>query len=394
MGRVVTYPNPDLKVASDNKPNWNLPDQRRHSFHNLHHTVRYSTSFRSEQVMKLEKCVDMRITERADVQHLTSLPCFSAMVVIRDQHILYERYAADFSPNSLHSIQSINKTMINLIIGKMVEEGSLDLSKPVSHYLPEIGSGYSTATLQQVMDMNVANEYSEDFSNPDAMYYDHEETMGWRLPKDLTNENTMRHFIANIKSYDTSNRKGVVQYKDANPEILGWVAEQVSGKPLRDMLANIVDAAGIENTFTISTDREGVPTMSGGGCFTARDLARYGALFVRRGLGVNGNSVGSTDFINNTAARDGVVFDPAYPNYVYSNQTESLKNGRVIGHGGYGGQYLLMDLHSGVVGVFYSVVENKDGMPTDDYYSAITNMFAEIGNMNFSEKEQSSLYPD
>ena len=37
---VLTLPNPDLVVIEDDKPNWNLPDNRRHAFHNFEKIMR------------------------------------------------------------------------------------------------------------------------------------------------------------------------------------------------------------------------------------------------------------------------------------------------------------------------------------------------------------------
>ena len=62
-------------------------------------------------------------------------------------------------------IQSITKTNINLIFGRLLAAGLVDLSHTVSHYLPEIGSGYASATLQQVIDMDVSNNFIEGYSD-------------------------------------------------------------------------------------------------------------------------------------------------------------------------------------------------------------------------------------
>ena len=66
--------------------------------------------------------------------------------------------------------------------------------------------------------------------------------------------------------------------------------------------------------------------------------------------------MGSASFINNTLSRDALYFDPPREQIRYSNQ--SFTNGRWIGHSGYGGQFLLADMHSGIVCVFLSVLEN------------------------------------
>jgi CubicO group peptidase (beta-lactamase class C family) len=378
---VVSDANPELEITSDNKGRWNMPEQRRFGFHHLNQINRYSVALRAARVMRLDKRIDPRIGRRDDVRLLTGLPSFSALVVVRGQHLLHEQYASDFGPRSVHSIQSITKTIANLIIGSLWRDGLIELDRKVSHYLPEIGSGYAEATVQAVLDMGVSNEYSEDFSDPNATYYLHEESMGWRLPRDPADEDTAKRFLAGLRSDDICNPGGTPLYKDANTDVLGWIAERVGGRPLRAFLADIVDAAGLEHQFSISTDRTGFPALDGGGVMCARDLARYGSLFVRGGLGINGNWVGCPDFI--ARALDpcqGLPWDRERPNERYCNQLET--DGRYVGHSGYGGQYVLADMTSGVVGVFFSVVENKDGLPSDEEYAQIIGMLSGIARMN------------
>jgi CubicO group peptidase (beta-lactamase class C family) len=380
MSEMVGLPNPDLEVGPDNKPRWNQPDHRRHGFHNLYRLARYTTGFRAGRVLPLHKRTDLRIGAMEDVQRLTAQPCFSAMVVTRGSHVLFERYAPDFGADQPHSIQSISKMMMNLVIGRLVADGIVDLDRTVAEYLPQIGSGYASATVQQLLDMNVANDYSEDYHDPFSTVFAHEEAMGFRLPADASNEQTMHSFLSLITSSDTTNTTGLAQYKSANTDVLGWVAEQASGQSLRSFLVELADSAGFEGMLHVTTDRDGVPNMDGGACLTARDLARYGALFVRRGQGVAGQRLGDAGFIDRTLTR-GVPMPPPRDWLRYSNQTNT--DGRFLGHGGYGGQYLVADLTSGVVGVFFSVLDDKDGYDLD-YYPPIIRMLAAIGRLDFA----------
>ena len=381
MTEIATVANPDLEVTQDNKANWNLPDQRRQGFHNLHLMARYTESFRARRVMPLRTRMDMRIPEMAAVARLTGHPAFSAMVVIRGGHVLFERYAPDFGPDRPHSTQSISKTIMHLVIGRLTEEGALGLGDTVEQWVPEIGSGYRGATVQQVLDMDVCNAYTEDFTDPAATYWRHEVSMGFRLPADGEAEPAVKDFLCTITSDDTTNRTGVAQYKDANCDLLAWIAERASGRPMRAFLAEIADAAGIEGRFHMTTDVTGFPSAAGGLCLTARDLARYGALLVRRGLGVNGRRVGSAAFTETTLGR-GVRLAPPRERLRYSNQTNT--DGRWLGHGGYGGQYMLCDLTSGVVGVYFSVIEDKDAYPLDFYPPLIAALEA-IGRLSFDD---------
>ena len=356
MDVIRSVPNPQLQVVDGNKSYWTHAAYRRYGWHNLPRVARYGLTFRSARVMQLESRIDDDIAQNEHVRQLTSLPSFSAMVVVRGQQILFERYAADFGQDHPHSIQSITKTTINLIAGRLAEQGILDLALPVSHYVREIGSGYARATLQQVLDMDVVNSYSEDFSDPRAAYYQHEEAMGWRLPQDPRHEQTQRSFLPTITSDDIENRERTAQYKDANTAVLAWVVERASGRPLRSFLADIVDGAGLEGTFYITADRDGVPTLEGGGSMTARDLARFFSIFVRRGAGIGGERIGSARFID-VPIGSGVPMPAPNQRICYCNHLMML--GRAVGHGGWGGQYVLGNLDTGRVGVFFSVLENE-----------------------------------
>jgi CubicO group peptidase (beta-lactamase class C family) len=378
---INTIENPDLSVTDDNKPHWNMPDNRRHGFHNIHRLARYSLSLRARRVMTLSRRIDLRIGDLESVRRFSQRTAFSALVVIRGQHVLHEAYAADFGPDQPHSIQSMNKTVMNLIVGRLVEDGQINLNGRVRDYLPDIGSGYAEATIQQVLDMNVINNFSEDFTDPTSPYWSYEPSMGWRLPQGDGPERTIKEFVAEVESEDVTNTDGFIHYKDTNTDVLAWIAEVVSGRSMRAMLSEIADAAGLAGNFHTSCDREGFPCLSGGASLTARDMARYGALFVRGGMGVDGNQVGSAPFIEATPGR-GVPQPPPRDHLRYSNQTNT--NGRWIGHGGYGGQYMLCDPESGVVGVAYSVIEDKDGYPRD-YFPPVIAMLEEIALLPFND---------
>ena len=127
MTEIATIANPDLAVTEDNKAYWNLPDHRRRGFHDMHLMTRYGSSYRAERVMVLRKRFDMRIADMDAVRRHVAHPAFSAMVVIRGGYILHEAYAADFGPERPHTTQSISKTIMHLMIGRLFEEGRLNL---------------------------------------------------------------------------------------------------------------------------------------------------------------------------------------------------------------------------------------------------------------------------
>ena len=373
---MTLQPNPDLTVGADHKPRWNSADGRRHGFHNLHRIARYVQSFRAADVLSLHRDTDVALAARPDVAQLTGLPFFSAMVVLRGDRVLFERYAPDFGPDQPHSIMSLSKTTMMLIIGRLVAEGRIDLAAPVDRYLPWVGPGYATASVQDVLNMNVDNDYVEDYADPLCTAFLHEAATGLRLPGPGQAERTSKQFLATVGlapgRSDTVNATGLCMYRSANTDILAAIAEAVGG-PLSARLADIADAAGLEGSLHVATDRSGFPCLNGGLCLTARDLARYGMLLARGGIGLAGQRVGSPAFLHATLA-GGVPMPVPRGHLRYSNQTNT--DGRWIGHGGYGGQYLVADPVTGTAAVFLSVLDNADGY-LSSYYPPIIALLAE-----------------
>lgn len=369
-----SYTNPDLEVVANNMQRWNTPEHRRQGFRNLYRINRYGLTLRSDQVLKLDKNIDYRIGELPEVQALTGSEIFCGMAVARDQELLYEKYADDFAPDQPHTIMSISKTTVNLIVGKLVSEGKIDLSKKVVDYLPEIGSGYAEATLQQVMDMDVINDYSEDYCDPASSSFTHETTLGWRLQGDNLTVG-QREFLPTITSADVSNNTGHPDYKSANTDIMAWIAEIVGERPIRDWLIDITEAAGFEQAMYVSTDRSGMPVLDGGINLTLRDLTRYGLLFSRFGAGVAGRQVGLPEFIKHSRQRASLEYPEPRRGMYYSNQLYTNK--RWIGHGGWGGQFMLVNLETGIVCSFFSVLENS-GAHNVDYSTAMVSMLEKV----------------
>ena len=93
-----------------------------------------------------------------------------------------------------------------------------------------------------------------------------------------------------------------------------------------------------------------------------------GLLFSRRGKGIKNRCVGSKKFIESTLKADGPKYMRLLDKHFvfYANQT--MKSNNWIGHSGYGGQFLMINLETNVVAAFFSVLETKSA--TDETYKS------------------------
>ena len=383
--KLKSEPNPNLVVLRDNKPKWYLPEHRRNGYRNLHKINRYGLLLRSDLVLSLAENYNYNIEKISSVQKMINHEYFCSLIVGKKQEIIYEKYAKDFSKNTPQTIMSITKMFLNLFIGELLDDKKINLNDKISSYLPNIGSGYASATIQEVLDMNLINSYSEDYNDPYTSSFLHEPVCGWRLPNILGDVMSQEEYLNNIeanKNKDIKNTSNLSHYKSANTDVLGVLVEKISGKPLRDWFLKVVEAAGFEDALYMGTDRFGMPWISGGACLISRDFLRYGLLFSRKGKGVDNRKVGSEKFINDTLKNKGTKYMELSKDkfLYYSNST--MKSENWIGHSGLGGQFLAINLKTGIVASYFSVIDTKSGTD-EDYKRDMINMLADIVNEKY-----------
>ena len=380
MTRIISYKNPELVTVKDNKAVWNLPKTRRHGYRNLHKINRYGLFLRSDLVLKLKKKYKNTIYKKPLVKKMTKQKSFCSLIVGNKQNIYFEKYAKDFPKNQPQTIMSITKMFVNLFVGELLNNKSINLDKKVSYYLPKIGSGYANAKVQDVLNMNVINAYTEDYTKAYSSSFLHEPVGGWRLPKSGDTHLSQESYLNTIKSKknkNLENKSNLAFYKSANTDVIGLIVEKISGKSLRHWMLRAVEAAGFEDGLYIASDRYGMPWMSGGGCLITRDFLRMGLLFARKGKGVGNRKIGSSSFLNRTLKNVG----PKYMNLsnnkylYYSNST--MVSGNMIGHSGYGGQFLAINLKTGNVAAFFSVLETKSATK-ESYKVDMINMLIDL----------------
>ena len=376
MQNYNTIPNPDLTVGENNKQRWNQARYRRHGFHNANILFRRALMVRSREVLVLRPCETPSISISPDLQGLMSHPAFSALCCIHEDEIVLEASADDFSTTRPHSIQSISKLHVHLIVGRLIEQGVLSLDTKVSDYLPDIGTGYANFPVQRLLDMSVNNNFSEDYFDPNSDCFNEEIALGWRLPGDRSiKETSLEEFTNSITGPEVQRFVGAAKYKSANTDVLTRIISKISEKTPAQHIEEIADAIGYEGAFYISLSPEGYPAFSGGGCLSARDLARFGLIFTREGKNIAGQPFANEKFLSKSLSRPAPSLSEPKDWLRYSNHV--MTDGRFVGHAGYGGQFLLVDTQTKTSISFLSVLENEDGY--DDVYMG--NVAATLKNL-------------
>ncbi len=206
------------------------------------------------------------------------------MLIMHKGKVLYEKYFSELTENDVHAVMSLTKSYTGTLAAILVAEGTLDETKLVTFYVPELkNSAYGDATVRQVMDMTTALKYSEDYANPKADIWDFS-AAGNPLPKPKDYKGPVGYY----QYLETIKKEGkhgeAFGYKTVNADALGWIISKASGKAVNQLLSEkIWSKIGMEQDAYYQVDALGTPFAGGGFNAGLRDMARFGELIRNKG---------------------------------------------------------------------------------------------------------------
>src|SRR5882672_9243557 len=216
-----------------------------------------------------------------------------ALLIIRNDKIIYEWYAEGHSASAKHYTASMAKAIVaGVSVGVALTDGRLALDDPASKFILQWKNDprKSKITLRQLGSHTSGLEDAEGGATP------HEKLTGWKgdFWKRLNPPNDP-FTIARDRVTAIYEPGAKLQYSNPGIAMLTYcVTAAINGgasKDIRALLAaramrpiGVSDeewSAGYNRTFTI----DGLPLVAswGGASFTARALARIGRLILRRG---------------------------------------------------------------------------------------------------------------
>jgi len=206
-----------------------------------------------------------------------------AVVILHEGQIVHERYFGAMTPTTVHLLMSVTKSVVGCVAGVLVRRGLLDPDLPVDAYVPEVtGSGYSGASVRDVLDMRTGVLFREEYTNPEAEVRVMERHMGWRPGLSPGYVGGMYSFLTTMTA--VSHHGGPFVYRSADTDMLGWVCERAAGMRMADLISTLIwQPMGAEFEAEITCDGVGTAIHDGGMSATARDLARFGQMLLDDG---------------------------------------------------------------------------------------------------------------
>ena len=295
------------------------------------------------------------------------------VIILKNDEILFEQYYGKLTEDKPHLMNSISKSVVGLLAGKLEQDGLIDFDKPVSYYVPELSkSGWGPDSLRLVLDMKDGSDYSEDYPDFTTTFRIQDCAIGWTdadyCPEKI--ENGLYNFLPTIGRKESN--IGTFKYRSGSTDVIGWVLEKVSGKPLANLISEYIwKPMGAEFDAYITVDESGFVLADHGMNSTLRDLSRIGLLVLNEGKAF-GQQIVPAEFIKDMHVHE----DPNWP-YDVSDGTSPYYRSFWWGKGneerdlnGYGihGQLLRVAPQAEMVVAIYSTWPRADGEINIQYW--------------------------
>lgn len=207
-----------------------------------------------------------------------------AVIVLYKGKIITEYYTDGMTEQTPHWLASMTKSVTGTLADLMVHRGLLDPNKKITFYIPELqkSSAYKDATVQQVLDMEIAVVAEGNFEaarKPNS-YANKFAMVNGFLPAyaDLSNYEV----LPQVESTGQNGKKFL--YSSPNTEVAGWLISRVANKPLEVLLSQeIWSKLGTSGEAYTIVDPHSKMFSAGGLNFTTRDMARFGQMIANNG---------------------------------------------------------------------------------------------------------------
>ncbi|NKB76087.1 MAG: serine hydrolase [Gammaproteobacteria bacterium] len=208
-----------------------------------------------------------------------------SMVILKDGKKQWQWEAPHCDITKPHIIFSISKSITAILTGILADQKILNPEDTVYKYLPDTkGTAYEDCSIQHLLDMSVALDFTEDYMNPDGDYFRYRNATGWN-PVDQTEEKQdLESFLYGLGKANFHHGE-IFNYKSPNSDLLGLLIERASGIPYAELLSQLIwQPMGATSDGYVTVDSVGLSRGAGGVCVVANDLALIGQLILDNGF--------------------------------------------------------------------------------------------------------------
>lgn len=250
--------------------------------------------FKEGPLIELPKSFSYK-NNQIDVEAFLSETDTSAVLVLKDGEVRFERYMSTGGRDVNWMSMSVAKSFIATGIGIAVDENLIDISLPITDYVPSLlGSAYDNVRIKDVLQMSSGAAWNENYNDPNS------DVM--RLARIMAIGGSMDEFVATLKR---ATKPGTLNhYNSTDTQALGMLLARATGKSVSEYLTEkIWHPLGMESDGYWLVDDHNVELAFGGLNATARDYAKLGELYRLNGQW-NGRQVVSEKWIEDATRPD------------------------------------------------------------------------------------------
>lgn len=259
-----------------------------------------------------------------------------ALLIVRNDTILLEKYYGNFSPLSPSNIFSISKAITALLCGIAVDEGFITATDPVTKYIPELNNAdplFKELTIEHLLDMRTGLDF--------------EESYGWNPFSKMANLYYGKDVVSQFKKLHFKSKPGTKHYYNSMATaLLGVALERAVGISLAKYLQEKVwKPLDMESDAFISLDdsKHRQAKAYGGLVSNVRDLAKIGRLYINGGV-YNNKRIVSKEWIDRSthSSLDNEAYSLGWNNIITRIDSQDVVTPRFFAIGLYG-QVLFCD---------------------------------------------------
>ncbi|WP_346863188.1 serine hydrolase [uncultured Draconibacterium sp.] len=237
----------------------------------------------------------------------------TALIFIRKDTILYEKYFNGFSRDSYFHSQSMAKSFISFLIGAAIDDGLIaGVDDPMTKYIPELlkrDTRFGKITIKHLLEMRSGLDYNTSYLPGTYIHAPwHDEAVGYYHP------NVRKLLLKKVNI--ATEPGGTFQYNNYNTSYLGLIIERATQKTVSAYLEDKLwsEIMEYDALFSIDSKKSGFEYMPSRLIARAIDYARFGRLFLKEG-NWNGEQIISKDWVVQSTRENKTIPRNIYPDW-------------------------------------------------------------------------------
>lgn len=197
-----------------------------------------------------------------------------ALLIIRNDSILYENYFDGYIKEKIHPSFSLSKAYISALTGIAVDEGYIkNTQQPITDYIKDLKDcNLKKVTIENLLNMRSGIKFTETYTNPFG-----------KTPKYYYGRN-LKKYTLSVKLKSEPGEK--YEYQSVNSQLLCYVIEDATGHPITEYLEKkLWQPLGMEYEASWNYDSKKHKSTKAFCCLNARarDYAKFGRLYLNKG---------------------------------------------------------------------------------------------------------------